>query len=86
MVLTTCEASVLGDALRHGVVKVGLWRLPDRPVIGADRQEAATRLSRAGLLYSAGQSLSAGVQCLTEEYLPTPRSRWRPTDGTTDPA
>ncbi len=79
--LTPPEASVLGDALQHGVVKVGRWRLRNRPVIGAERAEAANRLSEAGLLYLAGERPANGAALASEEYLPTPRSRGRSRRG-----
>ena len=70
------EASVLGDAVQHGVVKVGQWRLSDGEPIGCERLEAAQRLSRAGLLYPTGEQSPHGARRRVEEYVPTPRSRW----------
>ncbi len=57
------------------MVKVDLWRLPDRPPVGLERLEAAARLSRAGLLFPTGEQTAAGVHCRKEEYVPTPRAR-----------
>ena len=74
--LSLPEASVLGDALLHGVVKVAVWELPNRPTVGAERLQAAARLSEAGLLFLAGKQRPQGALRVCEEYLPTPRTRW----------
>ncbi len=71
------EASVLEDALQHGVVKVGLWRLADREPVGQERLEAAAQLSRRGLLCPTGARTPLGAHRLDEEYVPTSRSRPR---------
>ena len=81
--LSPPEESVLDDAVQHGVVKVGQWKLTGQAEVGGERLEAADRLSRKGLLHQTGEAKPAGARRRLEEYVPTPRSRRR---GVNDPA
>ena len=75
--LTAPEESVLDDAVQHGVVKVGQWKLDGQREVGGERLQAADKLSRKGLLFQTGESPPVGVRRKAEEYVPTPRSRRR---------